>query len=76
MNNPRRTQIRSAMDLILQARELLDDVRSGEQEAYDNMPESFQVSEKGERMENSIAILEDAAAELEDMESNLEEALG
>jgi len=43
-------------------------VRDEEQEAYDNMPESFQGGEKGEKAQECISAIEDAISSLEDAE--------
>ena len=47
MNRTRRAMIAKASALISQAHDLLDEVKSEEEEAFDNMPESFQESERG-----------------------------
>lgn len=58
MNNARRKQIQQAIDL-------LDDVIIGEQDAYDNMPENLQDSDKGDTAQASIDELQDAKDILE-----------
>lgn len=74
MNATRRKQIQAALDLISEARGILEDVKSEEQDAYDALPDSFRESERGEKMENAMSILEDAVCDLENRESTLEEA--
>lgn len=74
MNATRRKQIQAALDLISEARGILEDVKSEEQDAYDALPDSFRESERGEKMENAMSILEDAVCDLENWESTLEEA--
>lgn len=46
---------------------LLEEVRDEEQEALDNLPESLQLTEKGENMERNIDAIEDARGELEEL---------
>jgi hypothetical protein len=46
----------------------LDDILSEEQDAYDNLPESFQQSERGEKMQEAIDYLEEAKSSLEGIE--------
>lgn len=65
MNKVRRKEIARAIELMDQAREILESVRDEEQEAFDNMPESIQTSERGEIMEDYIYTLEDALSNLE-----------
>ena len=60
MNLKRRTQLRKSIDL-------LDNVICDEQNAYDNMPENLQDSEKGEIMEEGIDNLNEARDILEEM---------
>ena len=62
MNNIRRATIKAIIDELTEkfetmkseAIEKLEDIMSEEQEAYDNLPESFQYSERGEQMESGI----------------------
>ena len=61
MNNTRRKALKSVLktleqanELIMQAVENLENVLDEEEEAFDNMPESFQESERGETMQECI----------------------
>lgn len=70
MNADRRKEITAAIELADTIRDLLDefrskieDIRDGEQEYLDNMPESFQNGEKGEKAQAAI----DAATEAFDL---------
>lgn len=58
MNKQRRKQIAAAIELIEQAQAILEEVTAEEQEAYDNLPEGIQASERGELMEEYIYTLE------------------
>ena len=69
MNKQRRNKIAEAIDLIEQAREILEAVQKEEQEALDNMPESIQNSERGETMAEYISTIEDFIAEHLDTDS-------
>ena len=59
MNKQRRKEIAKAIALIEDAREILECVLCEEQEAFDNMPESLQYSERGEAMEEYISTIEE-----------------
>ena len=59
MNKARRKELARVVDLLDQARDLLDTIRDEEQEAFDNLPESIQCSERGEAMENCISTMEE-----------------
>lgn len=65
MNKDRRKRIARAIDLINEAWEILEEVKDEEEEAYNNMPEGLQSSERGERMEQYIEILEEAVDNLD-----------
>lgn len=90
MNNKRRKQIETAIEKTQSAIELLEEaeniltetlgeieeIESDEQDAYDNLPESFQMSDKGEAMEEAVSNLQDAEGYLDtDDLSELREAL-
>lgn len=76
MNAKRRNAINSIInDLIDKFEEIkseaidqLSEIRDEEQEAYDNLPESLQESERGENMQNCIDALEEFMSDLENME--------
>lgn len=65
MNKARRKEIARAIELMEQAREILESVMDEEQEAFDNMPESLQSSERGEAMEEYIYTLEETLEALD-----------
>lgn len=68
MNNIRRKKLEKALSMIGSAKDILDEVRDEEQEAFDNLPESFQYSERGEQMKQYIDSLEEAYSTSEDSE--------
>lgn len=65
MNKPRRKELARVIDLIEQAREILEAVMDEEQEALDNMPESLQQSERGQAMEDYIYTMEEMLENLD-----------
>lgn len=75
MNKLRRRQLRAALDLLDEARSILETVQEDEQEAFDNMPESLQSSERGEAMGETISNLEDAVSSLEEIDETFEEVV-
>lgn len=76
MNAARRKEIERAIDLLYQAKEIIENVRDDEQDAYDNMPESLQYSERGERMSENVDALDNAADnDIEDIITNLNEII-
>lgn len=76
MNAKRRNAINSIInDLIDKFEEIkteaidqLSEIRDEEQEAFDNLPEALQDSERGENMQDCIDALESFMSDLEYME--------
>ena len=71
MNKVRRKRLAEAIDLINQAKGILEEVKDEEQEAYDNLPESFQYGERGEQMQEYIDSMDEAYENLDEMENTL-----
>jgi uncharacterized phage infection (PIP) family protein YhgE len=83
MNDTRRkslADIRSRIELALgelgNAKEELEDVINAEQEAFDNMPEGLQQTDRGQAMEDGLSTLDDASSTLDDSISSLEDIMG
>ena len=73
MNKQRRKRLEKSYNLIDEAMEIIQEVRDEEQEAYDNLPESFQNGERGEEMSGYIEMLEEATGYLDDTKSVMAE---
>lgn len=71
MNQRRRKLIEEAVQKIEEAKTLLEIVRDEESEAFDNMPENLQSSDRGEKMETAISSMEDAIADIENVVDTL-----
>lgn len=71
MNKVRRKRLAEAIDLINQAKGILEEVKDEEQEAYDNLPESFQYGKRGEQMQEYIDSMDEAYENLDEMEYTL-----
>ena len=74
MNKARRNQLAEIKEKLSELRDMIDTVLAEEQEAYDNLPESLQESERGEAMQTAIDAMESAIESCEEAESSLEEA--
>ena len=57
MNATRRKQLKQAAELLSQAQSIIESVRDDEQDAYDNLPEGIQESERGDTMYENIETL-------------------
>lgn len=74
MNAKRRKELERLIDEMDGLIAGLEELRDQEQEAFDNLPESLQCSEKGEKMEEVINYLDDAISGLEDTIENIKQA--
>ena len=71
MNAKRRKRIAEILTRLNSLSSDIEDVMNEEQEAYYNLPESIQSSEKGEQMDEYISSLEDALNYVTDAASSL-----
>lgn len=71
----RRKRIREALDLLQQACEIIAEVGDEEEEAFDNLPESIQESERGEKMQEYIDTINEVLGAVDEVKDNLETIL-
>lgn len=71
MNNIRRKEIRRIEAELQTLLGDIDSVKDEEQEAFDNMPEGLQASDRGEEMEQNISNLEDVVCNIQEAIDNL-----
>ena len=74
MNKERRALIDKALDTLGDLRSDVESIRDAEQDAYDNMPEGLQSSDRGERAQEAGDSLDNAISNLEEAFSELESA--
>ena len=74
MNKDRRKRIEEVMLNLSESRVELESILEEEQEAFDNLPEGIQESERGEVMNEAIDNLQSATDCFDDIESSLNEA--
>lgn len=75
MNNNRRKSIRELMESLEALKSDLETIKDEEQDAYDNLPEGIQCSERGEAMETALENLEEAYYGLDSVLETLEAAI-
>ena len=73
MNKMRKKEIGRAIDLLSEAKEIIEDVQEQEQEYMDNMPESMQDGEKGMKVNEGLQALGDADMSCEEAIEHLQE---
>lgn len=74
MNKERRKQLDKAIAMLDEAKSIIESVRDEEQDAFDNMPESLQAGERGEKMESAISLMDEVIDEIDSSLDNLNEA--
>ena len=76
MNKQRRELIAAIRDDLegLQAR--VEELRDEEQDAYDNLPESLQDADQGQRIEEARSHLDDAVTEIVNAIDSFDNAMG
>ena len=73
MNKQRRKRLTEAFNKIAEVMGILEEVKSEEEESYENLPDNFRDGEKGEEMQNYIEMLEEANNYLDDANSVIEQ---
>lgn len=76
MNKSRRSRIDEIIQKIEDLTYDIDVLRDEEEECYENLPESIQLSDLGETMNDAITSLDDAISSLEEATDHLNEAKG
>lgn len=74
MNKERRKRLSDIRAKIEELQDLLEEVRTEEQDALDNLPESLQGSERGQAMEDAVQNIDDAIGWLGTALDDIEEA--
>ena len=75
MNNDRRARIQALINKLEDIKEDIDFIKDEEQEYYDNMPESIQAGERGDKAQEAIDNLDYAYSQIDEVREYLEEAL-
>ena len=73
MNNTRRKQLRKWLEDIENIKSELESICSDEEEAFDNLPENLQGSDRGMAFEEVIDQMNEAVSSIEDAISIIEE---
>ena len=71
MNNARRKLLKQAIELLDKADELILEALDDERDAYDNLPEMLQSSERGEEISSNIDKLQNIYAEIDTYSTEL-----
>lgn len=74
MNKPRRNSLNNLYEKLAELRELLEEVKAEEEEAFDNIPESLWGTERYEISEQAIENMDLALDSLDEALSYIESA--
>ena len=75
MNRNRRERIAAAINLIEDIKEQITNIMDEESEAFDNLPEAIQESQRGEDMDQNVCDLDEVCETLESAVDQLNEIL-
>lgn len=71
MNKQRRMELGEVSDLLDEAASRLAEIRSDEQDAFDNMPEGLQNSSRGDAMIEAMDTMDDIMSDIEDVKTKI-----
>ena len=75
MNNVRRKELKAILEEIEEIKSRLENVLLDEEEAFDNIPENLQGTERYEKAEETVEYLADAVDNLDEAISSIEYAI-
>lgn len=73
MNKERRKAIEEIIEQLGTLKDQLESISEEEQQAFDNLPEPFQYSERGDAMMEVVSDMEDATSSIDDVMSILQD---
>lgn len=73
MNRQRQKKLTEALEKITEVMDILESVKSEEEESYENLPDNFRDGDRGEEMQNYIDMIEEAYGYLDDANSVIEQ---
>lgn len=75
MNKNDRKELEKALALLGEAQEIIDAIKDGEQEKFDNLSEGLQQTERGQKFEETVSTLEDAWNSIDEAVGSINEAM-
>lgn len=74
MNKERRNRLQEVKESLDDVITQIEEIKDEEQEALDNMPESLQQTELGDKMQTAIDTMDEAISAIGDVQQTLDEA--
>lgn len=75
MNKNDRKDLEKALALLSEAKEIVETIRDGEQEKFDNLSEGLQQTEKGQKFEETVSNLDDVCNSIDEATENIEQCI-
>lgn len=75
MNKARRRQLEKVVEVLTAQMEEMETIKDEEQEAFDNLPEGIQCTERGETMEENVDELDSIITDLENVIDSINEVI-
>jgi len=75
MNKARRKELSEAAEMLRNAYSIIESCKDDEEDAYDNLPESFQDGERGEEMQEYIDAMDEAMEQIDEAANAIEEII-
>lgn len=75
MNAKRRKQLANAVEVLNNVLVLLEEVTADEQEAYDNLPDNLNDTDRATNMQENVDDMEDASSSLQDIIDQLQDII-
>lgn len=75
MNKQRRQDLGDVSDLLDEAIDRLSEIRDEEQDAFDNLPEGLQMSDRGSKMEEAIDDMYDIENDIDAVKLKIEKII-
>lgn len=75
MNKQRRQDLSEVIDLLDDAITRLGEIRDEEQDAFDNLPEGLQCTERGEKMQDAIDAMDEVESDIQDVQSKVQDII-
>lgn len=75
MNKERKARFDDVVAQLEEAKDTLSDIQSEEQDAYDAMPEGFQMGSRGDKMQEYIDLIDEAFQKIDDVISFVEKQI-
>lgn len=75
MNKARRKELSEAAEMLRNAYSIIESCKDDEEDAYDNLPESFQDGERGDEMQKYIDAMDGAMEQIDEAANAIEEII-